>query len=160
MTNLKYLVLALGLSAGACKNDSATEANRAAQKAVHRSDDLAKHAVAFGQAAGDFMAARTVRLQVLNLEHGIIAIQPPIFMGLATALPLTDAGRESVNEKFEIFAMRLDEAGNAIKALETSSVETFKDLDDAASKAMERVVDARTAALKAMDDAPRADRSS
>jgi hypothetical protein len=178
MRNLKMFALALGLAAGACNNDSASRANRAANKLVDRTADLVdlqkrklenatgevkevgERARDVTKAQLDFAAKRTARIDVLRVQHGLIALQPTMITGLASIAPLTDAGRADVNEKLELLQMRLDETGNLIQDLKTTDAQTFSAKDDEASDAMKRLVSARDAAWKALDDAPRAVRSS
>jgi hypothetical protein len=79
---------------------------------------------------------------------------------IAQALPLTEAGRTGIDEKLQIFQMRLDETINLIGRLDRATAEQYAEADDEVSAAMKRLEEARLAAWKALDDAPRNDRSS
>jgi hypothetical protein len=171
-------VIALGLVVAACRGDSASRADRAAGKVVDKTSDLqdlqqrrlqnaagdikevAKRARDVTEAHADFAESRLTRLDVLRVQHQIIASLPPLLGGLASIAPLTETGRADVNEKLQVLQMRLDETGNQIQELSQTDADGFRAKDDAVSGAMKRLEEARDAAFKALDDAPRVDRSS
>ena len=115
---------------------------------------------AVARAADEFAVRRETRVDVLAAEHGVVSTQSPLLQTLADSLPLTDIGRSEVAEKLTIFAMRLDDSAHAIAALEAVPAAQFTERDDAVSKAMTRLEDARKASWKALGDAPRLDRTS
>jgi hypothetical protein len=175
----RFRTVALGLAlvaAQGCK-DSARDANRAADRVVDKEHDLnkapadrrledvadsevRKKRLELFDAAADFEAKRNIRIAALRSEHAVIASQPMLISTMVESFPLTDRGRADVNEKLTIFQLRLDESGNLIQGLNATNARTWKERNDAASEAMNRLEDARKDAWKALEDAPRTDRSS
>jgi hypothetical protein len=72
---------------------------------------------------------------------------------------LTDKARAGLAEKMQVFQMRIDEAGNAIEALQSADANGFEDRNDAAAKAMGRLEDAREDAWEALNDGDRIEAS-
>ena len=179
MTRFRTLIVAIGLvAAQGCKTEGS---HKAAEKVVDKQDDLrdsrkdladkkidevdksksvVKRSGELAEATGDFDARRQMRIDALRAEHQAIATQPLLITTMAQAFPLTEAGRADVNEKLQVFQMRLDETGNLINGLRKTTAEDYKQSDDAVGDAMEKLDDARKAAWKALQDAPRTDRSS
>ncbi|MDB4958689.1 MAG: hypothetical protein JWO36_6258 [Myxococcales bacterium] len=176
----RNLALALGIVAGQGCNNAARDADKAADRVIDKQKDLTRKddrdlAIAdkksstsgdsaasqeLADATAAFDARRRIRVTTLRTQHAVIATQPMLISTMVEAFPLTDRGRADVNEKLTIFQMRLDETGNLIQGLQAASPQDFKDRNDAASDAMNRLDDARKDAWKALEDAPRTDRSS
>lgn len=106
-------------------------------------------------AEGEFDIKRHDRVSQLRLVHGVKASQPMLINAIAGATPLTDKARADLSEKMQTFQMRLDEAGNAIEALQSADASGFEDRNDAASEAMDKVEDARKDAWEALNDGDR-----
>jgi len=130
-------------------------------------EDVTEEATGVGQeatelatAARDFEQRRQLRVQELRAVHGVIASQPMLINMIAGQTPLTDRARADVAEKMQVFQMRVDEAGNAIQALQGVDAASFEARDDAAAKAMDRLRDARADAWEALDKGDRIDVSS
>jgi hypothetical protein len=167
--NRTFSVILLGAIAlaGACKDDTARQADLAAHQ-LTKSDDrlraaqakLDDHTEDVSRAADVFAVRRKTRIDALAAEQGVIATQPMIVQMLSDALPLTELGRSQVNEKLTVFEMRLDDSAHAIEALETVPASEFTARDDAMTKQMSRLDDARKDTWKALDTAPRLDRTS
>jgi hypothetical protein len=179
MSRTWKLVLALVLVAGgACKNDTATQADRAAHHLVTKTEGLreaqtkldegaaaervkvADHEDEVSRAADEFAVRRQTRIDRLRGEHAVMATQAGVVRALAASFPLTDVGRSNVGEKLTVFEMRLDDAAHAISALQDVPASEFEDRDDSVTKAMTRLDDARKATWSALDNAPRLDRTS
>lgn len=174
---MKSIIAALLLFT-ACKGDTASQANESAKKVVDRTAelvdmqtakiknaagevlDLSKRANAVGEAHQDFAADREVHSDVLRVQLGILAQQVDVVRELATVIPVTETGRADIDEKLKVFQMRVDETGNAIQQLDSADATGYEARSDEAADAMKRLHDARDEAFKALDDAPRTDRSS
>jgi len=148
MRTLTILTAVFALAA--CSNDK-----RDADKAA---DKLAKHAGEHAKSKTDFEAKKTVRIDGLRAAQSVYAAQPGMITTFAEAFPLAD--RSEVDAKLNTLKMRLDEAGLLIQGLPTVQPADFKDRDDAASKAMDRLEDASKDAWKAVKDAKYIERSS
>lgn len=179
---LRNVAVALALvAAQGCKPDSRKQADKAADRVVDKQQALgderdrladkkldevkqSKHVVEksgdLADATATFEARRDVRIAALRAMHQVIATQPELISNLAQSLDLTDKGRADVNEKLQVFQMRLDETGNLIQSMKQVDAQEFKDRNDATADAMNRLEDARKDAWKALDDAPRTDRAS
>jgi hypothetical protein len=166
MSKLLQLVAVIGLVAApaACKSDSRSKADKSADRVSDQNKrDMDKMSspdyqpnVAKEQANdAEFTVRRDMRMQILKIEHDIVQTQPQVISTLASSLALTDAGSADVNDKVRVLEMRLDDASNAIQRLGSASAEDFKKVDDDATKAMDRLEDARKDAWKALKDAPR-----
>lgn len=166
MSKLIQLVAAIGLIAAptACKSDSRSKADKAADRVADQNKrDLDKMSspdyqpnVAKEQAnQAEFTVRRDMRMQILKISHDIVQTQPEMITTLASSLPLTDAGAADVNDKVRVLEMRLDDSNNAIQRLNTAGADDFKKVDDDATKAMDRLEDARKDAWTALKDAPR-----
>ena len=131
------------LLAGGCKSDRDRAAHRAPAPRVDPRLDRTR-----------------IRLEALRAEHSVIATQPMLISTIAQALPLTDPGRIEIDEKLQVFQMRLDETANQIAKLSHASPAQFPREEAAVAAALKRLDEARRAAWKALDDAPRSDRSS
>jgi hypothetical protein len=179
MSKLIYIAAALGLAvAPACKSTSRHNADKAADRVVDKSDKLddrvndqakaidkettetARKAADHAAASSDFEVHRSTRVRELRFERDVIGSQPTVMTTLASVLPLTVAGREDVDEKIRILTMRVDEAGNVLNELATIGADGFTAKDDQAADVMKRLNEARSDAWKALDKAPRTDRSS
>jgi hypothetical protein len=165
MSKLLQLVAAIGLVAApaACRSDSRSKADKAADRVADQNKrDIEKTLpdyqpnVAKEQANdAEFSVRRDMRMQILNIQHEIVQTQPQMISTLASSLALTEAGAADVNDKVRVLEMRLDDATNAIQSLGSTPADDFKKADDAATKAMDRLEDARNDAWKALKDAPR-----
>jgi hypothetical protein len=182
MNTMKILLagaLCAATATGAgCKPDAAKRADRAAHHLVNQDEHLrtaqtqldegesadrvkvAEHEDDVSRAADEFAVRRNTRIERLRGEHAGIATQSGILQTLVDALPLSDEGRSQASERLTVFQMRLDDTAHAIEALQTVPASEFTDRDDAISKAMSRLEDARKAAWKALTDAPRIDQTS
>jgi hypothetical protein len=179
MSKLIYIAAALGLAVvPACKSTSRHNADKAADRVVDKSDKLddrvadqakalsketaetAKKAAEHAAASSDFEGHRSNRVRELRIERDVIGSEPTVMTTFASALPLTVAGRADVDEKIRILTMRVDEAGNVLNELATIGPDGFKAKDDQAADVMKRLDEARSDAWKALDSAPRTDRSS
>lgn len=165
MSKLLQLVAAIGLVAApaACKSDSRSKADKAADRVADQNKRDMKETspdyqpnVAKEQANdAEFAVRRDMRMQILKIQHDIVQTQPQVISTLASSLGLTEAGASDVNDKVRVLEMRLDDANNAIQRLGSAPAEEFKKVDDDATKAMDRLEDARKDAWKALKDAPR-----
>lgn len=131
------LAATLLLGATACKESDRKAADKAAEKVV---DGEHHHAVS---AASDFEAKSAARVRGLELRVKVQADQQSLMTSVAEGMALTDASRADVNTRIETFKMRVEDARSAITTLGTSDATAFKDNDDAATKAVDRVDDAR-----------------
>lgn len=123
--------------------------------------DVGKNARELADASNEFKYRKMVRIQTLRAVHAVEASQPMLINAFAQAFPLVEKDRGEVNEKLLIFQMRLDEAGNAIQSLELVEAKDWEARNDAVSKALERVEDAREDVWESLRDADRtADRTS
>jgi hypothetical protein len=159
----------------ACKPESARKADQAAdiakqarQEAVTGTNPAAPASPAMQarrapppgrleQAEAHFEATKAARIHELRSRYAVIAAQPPEITTLATTFPLTDQGRAEVNEKLTALQRRLVETANLLDGLERTGVDAWTARDSELTRAMERLEDARSAAWRALDDAPKAD---
>lgn len=125
-------------------------------------EDLADDAKKVGEnareladASNEFRYRKMVRIQTLRAVHAVEASQPMLINAFAQSFPLVQKDRGEVNEKLVIFQMRLDEAGNAIQSLELVEAKDWEVRNDAASKALERVEDAREEVWESLREADR-----
>jgi len=183
LLRLRNLVVAVGLVAaqGCNKSDNAKNADKAAGKVVDKADDLrdeqkdlgdkkvdevkqssevVKEANGVANATADFDARRSIRYQALTAELQVINTQPQLINAIAQNFPLTADSRTDVTDKLQKLQMRYDEARNQVELLKTSSAGNYKDADDKARDAMDRLHDANKDAWDAIKDAHRTDRSS
>jgi chromosome segregation ATPase len=110
-------------------------------------------------AEGDFSVRRLERATQLRTVHSVIASQPMLINVMSGVTALTDKARASLAEKLQVFQMRVDEAGNAITAIQAADAADFEKLNDAAAKALDRLKDARNAAWEALNDGDRIEAS-
>ncbi|MBL0216023.1 MAG: YtxH domain-containing protein [Myxococcales bacterium] len=122
--------------------------------------DVGEQAKKLGAAQGEFAHMRMVRLATLRGVHAVMAQQPMLIISFASGYPIVEADRAKVNEKLQIFQMRLDEAGNLIQGLEGVEAATWEQRHDDANKAMGRLEDSRAEAWKALHDAKRLEKTS
>jgi hypothetical protein len=165
MSKLLQLVAAIGLVAApaACKSDSRSKADKAADRVADQnkrdtketSPDYQPNVVKEQANDAEFSVRRDMRMQILKITTDIVQTQPQMISTLASSLALTDAGNADVNDKVRVLEMRLDDANNAIQRLGSTPADDFKKADDDATKAMDRLEDARKDAWKALKDAPR-----
>jgi len=171
-------IIAIALFLAACKGDTASQANESAKKVMDRTAelvdlqtakiknaagevlDLSKRANAVGEAHQDFVADREVHSDVLRVQLGLLAQQVDVVRELAAVIPVTETGRAQIDEKLKVFKLRVDETGNAIQQLDAADASGYEARSDEATDAMKRLHEARDDAFKALDDAPRTDRSS
>jgi hypothetical protein len=119
------------------------------------SRDVAKQVRDLKTAEADFAVRRGNRAAQLRVVHGIVASQPMLINTLSGVTALTDKARADLSEKMQVFQMRIDEAGNAIEALQSADANGFETRNDAAAKAMDRLEDARDDAWDALNDGDR-----
>jgi hypothetical protein len=165
MSKLLQLSAAIALVAApaACKSDSRSKADKAAERVADQNKrDMEKTAPDYQpnvvkEQANDaeFSVRRDMRMQILKIHTDIVQTQPQMITTLASSLPLTELGAADVNDKVRVLQMRIDDANNAIQSLGTTPADGFKKADDDATKAMDRLEDARKDAWKALKDAPR-----
>jgi hypothetical protein len=179
MSKLLCLATAIGLSVvPACKSSTRHNADRAAERALDKSnklgdrvadqtdaikkqtDETIKKAADTADATSVFEARRVDRVRELRVVRDVVGSQPTVMTQLASHLTLSDSGRADVDDKIRVLQMRIDEAGNVLSELSTISIEGFKDKDDQAADVMSRLDDARKAAWDALDKAPRTARAS
>jgi gas vesicle protein len=142
------------------RNDLADKANDTARDVADETSDVGKEAKDLQTAQVDFQTKRANRIATLRAIHGLAASQPMLINALVTSLPIVDTDRALVNEKLQIFQMRVDEAGNQIQTLQTVEAQSWEQRHDDVNKAMDRLEDARKDAWDALDDAKRLDRTS
>lgn len=149
------------------RDDIQDRRNTVAEKARDNAGDIADEAKDVGNGARkladaqhDFAYAKMVRVQTLRAIHAVEASQPMLISSFSASLPLVEGDRNLVNEKMQIFQMRLDEAGNQIETLNGVDAASWEQRHDDVNKAMDRLDDAREDAWKALDDAKRLDRTS
>lgn len=117
--------------------------------------DVGKDARELADASNEFKYRKMVRIQTLRAVHAVEASQPMLINAFAQGFPLVEKDRGEVNEKLLNFQMRLDEAGNAIQSLELVEAKDWEARNDAVSKALERVEDAREDVWESLRDADR-----
>jgi len=116
-------------------------------------EDVGENARELDDANNEFKYRRMVRVGTLRAVHAVAASQPMMVNAISTSYPFVERDRAEITEKLAIFQMRLDEAGNAIQSLELVEANDWETRNDAASKALERVEDARDDVWEAVDDA-------
>jgi len=144
-----------GLPERIVEKGNEAEVKHNADQIKDESKDLADKATEVKKAETTFAIKRTNRVQQLRGVHTVIAMSPGLISQFASMTPLTDRARADVNEKLQVFQMRIDEAGNAIEALQTTDENNFEGRNDAAAKAMDRLEDARDDAWEALNDGDR-----
>jgi hypothetical protein len=110
-------------------------------------------------ASYEFDMRRRERVAALRVQHGVIASQVPLITTMAGVTPLTDKARADLAEKMQTFTTKLNEAGNAIEALQVTDENNFKDRDETAAKAMDSLKDSRGDAWEALNDGDRVESS-
>jgi hypothetical protein len=124
-----------------------------------QSSELKENVNELNTAAGDFSVRRGNRATQLRTIHSVVASQPMLINALSGVTALTDKARADLSEKMQVFQMRVDEAGNAIEAIQAADAAGFEDKNDAAAKAMDRLEDARDDAWEALNDGDRIEAS-
>jgi uncharacterized protein YoxC len=119
--------------------------------------DVGESARELEEATSEFRHRRMVRVGTLRAVHSVAASQPMLINAISQSFSLAPNDRAEVQEKLTIFQMRLDEAGNAIQSLELVEARDWESRNDAASKAIERVEDARDQVWEALEEADRID---
>jgi hypothetical protein len=122
---------------------------------VEQSKDVSKEAEELAGAQDDFNRRKAIRVDELRMLHSVIATQPMLINVFASVEPFTERARASANEKLTLFQMRLDEAANAIEALQSAGSASFEARDDEADEAMNRLEEAREDAWEALHDGDR-----
>ena len=135
------------------------QAENNAEDIADNSKEVAEQAGELKTAEADFAVRRGNRVAQLRSVHSVVASQPMLINTLAGVTALTDKARADLSEKMQIFQMRVDEAGNTIEMLQTTDANGFEDRNDAASKAMDRLEDAREDAWEALNDGDRIEAS-
>lgn len=132
----------------------------------HNANEIADQSKAIAENVGELKTAESTfdlkrynRAAQLRNIHSVIASQPVLINVLAGVTPLTDKARAELAEKMQVFQMRVDEAGNAIEAIQTADADGFETRNDAAAKALERLNDAREDAWEALNDGDRLEAS-
>ena len=123
------------------------------------SKDVAEQANELRTADADFDIRRRERVTQLRFVHGVAASQPMLINAISGVTQLTDKARADLAEKMQVFQMRVDEAGNAIEALQATEAADFESRNDAAAKAMDRLEDSRENAWEALNDGDRIEAS-
>lgn len=144
-----------GLPENASGRLDRAEGDHNANQVADESEDVAEQAKELQSASAEFEARRTERLTSLRAVHSVISAQPNLITTFAGMAPLTVEARNELNEKMQVFQMRLDEAGNAIESLQSADANTFEDRDDTVENAMDRLEEARDDAWEALDDGDR-----
>ena len=142
------------------RNTVAKEARDNARDIADEAKDVGQGARGLADAQHDFAYAKMVRVQTLRAVHAVEASQPMLISSFASLVPIVMSDRAHVNEKMQIFQMRLDEAGNQIETLSGVDSGNWEKRHEDANKAMYRLDEARKDAWKALDDAKRLDRTS
>ncbi len=124
-----------------------------AREIAEQSKDVAEQTGELKTAEADFAVRRGARAAQLRAVHGVVASQPMLINSISSITALTDKARADVAEKMQVFQMRIDEAGNAIEALQSADADGFENRNDAAANAMDRLEDARDNAWEALTDA-------
>jgi len=175
-----FVAAALAVVPVACKDEARKQADKAAEKVQEQRKHIREEGKALkeegkalkehGQelveqkgdlktAEADFAVRRGNRVAELRVLHGVIASQPMLINALGGVTALTDKARADLAEKMQVFQMRVDEMDNAIEALHGAGAEGFEDRNDAASKAMERLEEARKDAWEALNHGDRIEAS-
>ncbi|MBA3820273.1 MAG: hypothetical protein H0X17_15380 [Deltaproteobacteria bacterium] len=130
-------------------------ARETAKDISEQAHEVNEKAVEVANVADEFAQRRQLRISELRSVHGVIASQPMLLTALVGMTPLTDRARADVNEKLQVFQMRLDETGNAIEALQGVGPEDWEARHDEAAQTKDRLEDARDAAWEALTDGDR-----
>ena len=141
------------LQAAAARIGEGSDIVESTSKVLHEAGELA-------QAAQEFETRRTARISALRAQLDVIASQPKMIGTMAKSLPLSDAGRSEVNAKLTQLHGQLDETSNMIDGLQQVEVDAWEQRDSEMTAAMQRLDDARKAAWRALQRAPRTTRSS
>ncbi len=173
LRRIRDIALAAVLIAACKQEDTQHKSDQSAANVVDKQQDLRKQenrqarraptdkkVDELGLARDDFEVQRTLRIETLRAVHAITAAQRPMMRSLADTLPLTEIGKEQVKEKLDVLQLRLDETGNLIEGLRHVDAGQWKDRDGQVENAMKNLDDARKDAWKAVENAPRKDRSS
>lgn len=140
--------------------DVRDEARDSAEDVAEDMAPVGKNARELQEAQNEFAYRRMVRIQTLRGVHAVGASQPMLINSIATSYPLEASDRAKVNEKLQVFQMRVDEAGNVIQSLEQVGPADWEARNDAATKALERLEDAREDAWEELHDADLIDTTS
>lgn len=132
-----------------------SEVRHNANEIAEESEDVAEEAKDVRTAAADFEYRRRLRYDALQSIYKISAIQPMMIHTFASLTPLTVPARNDLNEKMQLFQMRLDEAANTIEAVGSADENMFEERDDAAKDALDRLEDARDDAWEALREGDR-----
>jgi hypothetical protein len=180
MSKLTRILTAIVLVAApaACKSESGRRADKAAERAADKTKSMAdrsmeeaktvtdesakteKKGADVATAQADFESKRDTRVQTLQAQRDLISSQVIVINALATGLPLAPDAKTDINNKVSTLQSKLDDAGNAIQELKTSSADDFKAKDDHAGDAMKSLDDARGSAWQALNDAPKSEQPS
>jgi hypothetical protein len=126
-----------------------------AEAVIDEARDVSGKAVEVATAAADFESRRDVRVRSLRARHAVIASQPMLIHTLGASAQLTERARANLDEKLQIFQMRVDEAGNAVESLNGIDAARWETRDGAASDAISRLDDSREEAWEALTDGER-----
>lgn len=140
--------------------DVRDEARDSAKDVAEDMAGVGTNARELSEAQNEFEYRRMVRIQTLRGVHAVGASQPMLINSIATSYPLEASDRAKVNEKLQVFQMRVDEAGNMIQSLEQVGPADWEARNDAATKALERLEDAREDAWEELHDADLIDTTS
>lgn len=138
------------------REDLREKAANAAGDVSDEMTDVADQAADVKHAQYDFGYARLTRVGTLRGIHAVAEAQPQLINAFAHDVDLTLRDRDLLNEKLQVFQMRLDEAGNQIEALAKVPAETWEQRHADVNKAMDRLEDAREDAWDALHDAEQA----
>jgi hypothetical protein len=163
--------LALVAAPAACKSETARRADKAADHAADKTQAMNDQAMEESKTVTDesakteekgadvvkakaaFESERDTRVQTLEQQRDLAASQVTIINALATGLPLAPDSKASVDDKVSTLQSKLDDAGNAIQDLKTSTADDFKAKEDHANDTMKSLDDARGSAWQALNDA-------
>ena len=126
-----------------------------ANEIADESEDIADQAKDVKSAALEFQQQRAERTAALRSLHQVIGAQPNMIQTFAGMMPFTDRAQAELNDRMQTFQMRLDEAGNAIEALDGAEAASFDERDAAARDAIDQLEEARDAAWEALNDGDR-----
>lgn len=142
---------------GRAMNEKQVDHNN--QEIADESKELRENVGELKTAEADFSVKRGNRAAQLRTIHSVVASQPQLINAISGVTALTDKARADLAEKMQVFQMRIDEAGNAIEAIQAADANGFEERNDAAAKAMDRLDDARDDAWEALNDGDRIEAS-
>jgi gas vesicle protein len=134
-------------------------ANKEMKDVNEKTADLRENVNELNAAEGDFAVRQHDRAKQLRTIHSVIASQPMLINALSGVTALTDKARATLSEKMQVFQMRVDEAGNAIEAIQAADAAGFEEKNDTAAKSLDRLKDARDDAWEALNDGDRIEAS-